>query len=94
MGCSVINAAWLMQDWVAFTHCQLFEAVFSVAQTKLHKEAWGAALSRAKGEKLLDDPKLLRKEECRTFPSPPSLSPTPSFEVHCHLRSIRQGSAE
>ena len=27
----------------------------------LAKEAWGAALARASGEKVLDDPKLLRK---------------------------------
>ena len=30
-------------------------------QTVLAKEAWGAALARASGEKVLDDPKLLRK---------------------------------
>ena len=30
-------------------------------QEKMGKQAWSAALSRAKGEKILDDPKLLRK---------------------------------
>lgn len=36
-------------------------AASSEGQAKLQKEAWGSALSRAKGEKILDDPKLLRK---------------------------------
>lgn len=30
-------------------------------QEKLAKEAWGAALQRAKGEKVFDDPRLLKK---------------------------------
>ena len=32
-----------------------------VSQEKLHKAAWGTALKRAQGERILDDPKLLRK---------------------------------
>lgn len=30
-------------------------------QAQLGKSAWNSAVSRAKGEKILDDPKLLRK---------------------------------
>lgn len=30
-------------------------------QAQLAKEAWGAALQRAKGDKVLDDPRLLKK---------------------------------
>ena len=30
-------------------------------QAHLHRQAWGSALARAKGERILDDPKLLRK---------------------------------
>jgi hypothetical protein len=30
-------------------------------QSQLQREAWGAALQRAKGERVLDDPRLLKK---------------------------------
>lgn len=35
--------------------------MFAVLQDLVAAEAWRAALSRASGEKVLDDPKLLRK---------------------------------
>lgn len=34
---------------------------FPPRQSKLDREAWGAALARAGGEKVLDDPRLLKK---------------------------------
>lgn len=34
---------------------------FAALQAQLAKEAWGAALQRAKGDKVLDDPRLLKK---------------------------------
>ena len=36
-------------------------AATPAGQAMLSKQAWGAALARASGEKVLDDPKLLRK---------------------------------
>jgi hypothetical protein len=33
----------------------------SLLQAQLQKDAWGAALQRAKGDKVLDDPRLLQK---------------------------------
>ena len=36
-------------------------AASAEGKAALEKEAWGAALQRAKGEKVLDDPRLLRK---------------------------------
>lgn len=33
----------------------------TVLQAKIQQEAWSSALKKAKGEKVYDDPKLLRK---------------------------------
>ena len=35
--------------------------LFMLEQGEVKQEAWKSALSRARGEKVLDDPKLLRK---------------------------------
>jgi hypothetical protein len=41
--------------------CAYLSPLLCLPQVQVKQEAWRAALNRAKGEKVLDDPKLLRK---------------------------------
>ena len=56
-GGAIINALKLHVGNIANQHCN--SLVGSQGQGK--QEAWKSALARARGEKVLDDPKLLRK---------------------------------